>query len=114
MNPNYGTLRVWENVSKSWYNSLQVKVTHQATHGLMFNLNYAWSHSIDTGSTWHSGATSANGGAGGDGYSSDVTKPELDRGNSIFDIRHRLSFNYVYEIPYRKDQKGFIGHVLGG
>ncbi len=114
LNPNYGTLRVWENVSKSWYNSLQVKVTHQATRGLMFNLNYAWSHSIDTGSTWHSGATSANGAAGGDGYSSDVTKPELDRGNSIFDIRHRMSFNYVYEIPYRKDQRGFIGHVLGG
>jgi len=114
LNPNYGNLRVWENVSKSWYHGLQVSVRHQATRGLAFNANYAWSHSIDTGSTWHSGATSANGAAGGEGFSSDVTMPGLDRGSSIFDIRHRLSFSYVYEFPFYKDQKGFIGHVLGG
>ena len=114
LNANYGTLRVWENVSKSWYNSLQATLRHQVTRGLMFNANYAWSHSIDTGSTWHSGATTANGAAGGEGFSTDVTKPELDRGNSIFDIRHRLTFNYVYELPWHKAQQGFIGHVLGG
>jgi hypothetical protein len=114
LNPNYGRLRVWENVSKSWYNSLQAKLTRQMTRGLMFNATYAWSHAVDTGSTWHSGATTANGAAAGEGFSSDVTKPELDRGNSIFDIRHRLTFNYVYEFPWRKDQKGVIGHILGG
>ncbi len=114
LNPNYGNLRIWDNVSKSWYNGLQVGVKHQATRGLVFNANYAWSHSIDTGSDWHSGATSANGGAAGDGYSLDPTKPGLDRGNSTFDIRHRLSVNWVYEFPWMKEQKGFLGHVLGG
>ncbi|MBZ5541047.1 MAG: TonB-dependent receptor [Acidobacteriia bacterium] len=114
LNPNYGRLRVWENVSKSWYSGLQVAVRHQVTRGFAFNLNYAWSHSIDTGSDWHSGATSANGAAAGDGYSLDPTKPMLDKGNSTFDVRHRLSFNYVYEIPYMKEQKGFAGHLLGG
>jgi len=93
---------------------LQVAVRHQVTRGFAFNLNYAWSHSIDTGSDWHSGATSANGAAAGDGYSLDPTLPMLDKGNSTFDVRHRLSFNYVYEIPYMKEQKGFIGHLLGG
>jgi hypothetical protein len=78
------------------------------------NASYAWSHSIDTGSDWHSGATSANGSAAGDGYSLDVTKPGLDKGNSTFDIRHRLSVNWVYEFPWMKAQKGFLGHVLGG
>jgi hypothetical protein len=101
-------------VSKSWYNGLQVTVKHQATRGLAFNLNYAYSHSIDTGSDWHSGATSANGSAAGDGYSLDPTRPGLDRGNSTFDIRHRISFNYVYELPWMKEQKGFAGHVFGG
>ncbi|MBZ5701842.1 MAG: TonB-dependent receptor [Acidobacteriia bacterium] len=114
LNPNYGRLRVWDNVSKSWYSGLQVAVRHQVTRGFAFNLNYAWSHSIDTGSDWHSGATSANGSAAGDGYSLDPTMPMLDKGNSTFDIRHRLSFNYVYEVPFYKDQKGLIGHVLGG
>jgi hypothetical protein len=114
LNPNYGNLRIWDNVSRSWYNGLQASVRHQATRGLMFNANYTWSHSIDTGSDWHSGATSANGSAAGDGYSLDPTKPGLDRGNSTFDIRHRLSVNWVYEFPWMKAQKGFLGHVFGG
>jgi hypothetical protein len=114
LNPNYGRIRIWDNVSKSWYNSLQVSVKHQATKGLMFNFAYTWSHSIDTGSDWHSGATSANGAAAGDGYSLDVQRPFLDRGNSTFDIRQRLTFNYVWDIPGHADQKGFIGHLLGG
>ncbi|MBI3484293.1 MAG: hypothetical protein HY012_03970, partial [Acidobacteria bacterium] len=114
LNPNYGNLRVWENVSKSWYNALQVSVRRQMSHGLMFTVNYAWSHSMDTGSGWHSGAVTANGSAAGDGYSLDQTRPYLDRGNSTFDIRHRLVASYVWELPWFKDQKGFVGHVLGG
>ena len=114
LNTNYGNLRIWDNVSKSWYNGLQASVRHQASRGLVFNANYTWSHSIDTGSDWHSGATSANGAAAGDGYSLDPTKPGLDKGNSTFDIRHRLSVNWVYEFPWMKAQKGLIGHVLGG
>lgn len=114
LNINYGNLRVWENVSRSWYNSLQVSLRRQMSRGLMFTVNYTWSHSIDTGSGWHSGAVTANGGAAGDGYSLDHTRPLLDRGNSTFDIRHRLVFNYVWEFPWLKDQKGFIGHLLGG
>jgi hypothetical protein len=114
LNPNYNVLRAWQNTSRSWYDSLQVSVKHQATRGLAFNLDYAWSHSIDTGSGWHSSTTTANGGAAGDGYGLDPTVPGIDRGNSTFDIRHRLSFNYVYEFPWYKDQKGLVGHVLGG
>ena len=90
INSNYGTLRVWENAANSNYNSLQLAVKKQTSHGLLFNLNYTYSHSIDDGSTWHSGATTANGDAAGDGFTTDWTRPGLDRGNSIFDIRHRL------------------------
>ncbi|MBZ5527765.1 MAG: carboxypeptidase regulatory-like domain-containing protein [Acidobacteriia bacterium] len=114
LNPNYGRLRVWENVSKSWYSGLQASVKHQMSHGLAANFNYTWSHSIDTGSDWHSGATSANGAAAGDGYSLDPTMPMLDKGNSTFDVRHRVTLNYIYEIPYGKDQKGLMHKVLGG
>jgi len=97
-----------------WYNSLQANVKQQVTHGLTFNANYTFGHAIDVGSGWHSSTTTANGSAGGDGYLTDVTRPGLDRGNSTFDIRQRLTFNYVYEFPWMKDQKGFVGHALGG
>lgn len=113
-NPNYGTLRFWENAVNSNYNSLQFSVTNKMRHGLAFNLNYTWGHSIDGGSDWHSGATSANGAAAGDGYNADVARPQLDRGHSTFDFRHRLVFNYVWQLPWYKEQHGFVGHVLGG
>ncbi len=114
LNQNYGRLRVWENVVNSNYHSLQVALKKQASRGLSFNLDYTYSHSIDNGSTWHSGATTANGAAAGEGFTSDVTRPSLDRGNSLFDIRNRLVLNYVYELPFFHSQSGFAGHVLGG
>jgi hypothetical protein len=113
-NPNYGTMRFWENAVNSNYNSLQFTVTQKLKHGLAFNANYTYGHSIDEGSDWHSGATSANGAAAGDAYGLDVAHPNLDRGNSTFDFRHRLVFNYVWQMPWYKDQAGFVGHVLGG
>jgi hypothetical protein len=114
LNPNYGKLRVWENVNNSIYNSLQVSLTRQMSRGMQAAFHYTWGHAIDNGSTWHSGATSSNHEGAGEGYSSDQTMPQLDRGNSIFDIRHTLSFNYVVELPFFRDRGGVVYAVLGG
>jgi len=112
-NSNYATLRTWENSVNSNYNALQLSAKKQMGHGLLFNASYTYSHSIDEGSTWHSGSTTASGGSGGDGYATDDALPSLDRGNSVFDIRHRLVLNYVYELP-GQHLHGFVGTVLGG
>jgi len=112
-NPNYGTLRNWQNAVNGAYHGLQASLKHQMGHGLLFNASYTYSHSIDEGSTWHSGATTASGGAGGDGYSTDQALPGLDRGNSVYDIRHRLTLNYVYQLP-GQNLHGIAGAVLGG
>ena len=112
-NSNYGILRNWQNAVNSAYNGLQASLKRQMGHGLLFNASYTYSHSIDEGSTWHSGATTASGASGGDGYSTDQALPGLDRGNSVFDIRHRFTLNYVYELP-GKNLHGFMGAALGG
>jgi hypothetical protein len=114
LNPNYGRLRVWENVNNSNYNALQASVTKQMSHGLQFAVHYTYGHAIDNGSTWHSGATSSNHEGAGEGYSTDQTLPGLDRGNSIFDIRHTLSFNYVWELPIFRNRGGLLEAALGG
>ena len=106
-------MRNWQNAVNGAYNGLQASLKKQMGHGLLFNVSYTYSHSIDEGSTWHSGATTASGGAGGDGYSTDQAIPGLDRGNSVFDIRQRLVLNYVYQLP-GKNLHGFAGAVLGG
>ncbi|HKY29285.1 MAG TPA: hypothetical protein VJM12_15200, partial [Pyrinomonadaceae bacterium] len=37
-----------------------------------------------------------------------------DRARSTFDRPLRLSGNFVYELPWFQEQRGFVGHVLGG
>jgi outer membrane receptor for ferrienterochelin and colicin len=113
LNQNFGRLRAWENAVNSNYNSLQASVKRQMSRGVLFNVDYTYSHSIDNGSTWHSGATTANGTAAGEGFTTDQTLPGLDRGDSIYDIRHRLVVNYVWQLP-GQNLKGAAGAVVGG
>jgi len=100
-------------VVNSNYNSLQASLKRQMSHGLLVNVDYTYSHSTDEGSTWHSGSTTANGSAGGEGFTTDPLHPEFDRGNSIYDIRHRLVINHVWQLP-GQNTKGFLGQVIGG
>ena len=37
-----------------------------------------------------------------------------NRAVSLFDRTHRASFTYVYEIPFFREQRGALGHILGG
>jgi hypothetical protein len=113
INGNYGTMRQWSNSVSSNYHGLQASLKKAMAHGLAFNVNYTWSHAIDTGSTWHSGATSSNGAAGGEGYNTDYELPEADRGNAIFDVRHRLVANWTWDLPTLKDANAFVRHVFG-
>jgi outer membrane receptor protein involved in Fe transport len=113
LNPNYGTMRQWQTVTPSRYNGLQVQLRKQMSHGLMMNANYTWSHSLDGDSGWHSAVTSANGAAAGDGYTTDQTRQGLDYGNSVYDIRHRLVLNYLYQLP-GQSLHGPVGAVAGG
>jgi len=112
-NPNYAVLRQWANANNSNYNAFQLQVRKQMSRGVLFNANYTWSHSIDNGSSWHDAATTAAGAAAGDGYSTDLTNQGLDRGNSIYDIRHRLSLNYVWNLP-GQNLHGAEGALIGG
>jgi hypothetical protein len=114
LNPNQGFLRVWENAGNSIYHGLQLSVQKRMSHGLQVGGNYTWSHVIDSGSAWHSGATTANGFSAGDAVTTDLTIPGLDRGNATFDIRQRLTFNYVWELPSFQKTHRALGTVLGG
>jgi len=108
----FGRIRTWENSVNSNYDGLQVVFDKRMSHGVEWHANYVWSHSLDERSTWHSGATTANGAA--EGFSMDQAIPGLDYGNSTFDVRHTFSNSFVWQLPWLQSQKGFAGHVLGG
>jgi len=84
-----------ESAAKSNYNSLQVTYRIDNWHGFTSGLNFAWSHSIDTASDGEDYVPNA-------AQPTDSTQPQLNRGNSNFDVRKRLTWNFVYNFPNRK------------
>jgi hypothetical protein len=84
--PQYGSINMTTTGMVSTYHALQVVFRKRASHGLTFNLNYTWSHSLDN----------ALGVFGG--YADDHNAL-LDFGNSDFDVRHNLEFDTSYSIP---------------
>ena len=79
----------------SAYNGMLATLHKNSTHGLQFDINYTWSHSIDNVSLV------ANSYAyGGYGFICDVLRPRLCRGNSDFDVTNYLNGNVLYQLPF--------------
>ncbi len=82
-----------ESSANSNYNALQASFRVNGWHGLLSTLNYTWSHSIDDASDGEDFVPIA-------AQPNDSTAPiGLNRGNSNFDIRSRLTWNFIYEFP---------------
>jgi outer membrane receptor protein involved in Fe transport len=83
----------------SIYNSLQTSFRIDNWHGLTSTFNYTWSHSIDDSSD-------------GEDYVPNAAQPDnsqaanrFNRGNSNFDVRNRIAWNFIYEIPNSADSR---------
>lgn len=90
-----------ESRSKSSYNSLQLRYQQRLDSGLSVLGSYTWSKSLDDASGFFSSAGDPN-------FPQDSFNVGAERGRSNFDIAHRLSLSYSYDLPIGK------GHKLGG
>ena len=81
-----------ESAANSSYNSLQASWRINGWHGLTSTLNYTWSHSIDDASDGEDYVPNA-------AQPTDSTNLSSNRGNSNFDIRNRLTWNFIYDFP---------------
>jgi outer membrane receptor protein involved in Fe transport len=84
-----------ESSASSYYHSLQTSLHVNGWHGLTSAANFVWSHSIDTASD---GVDFVPNGA----QPNDSTRPNLEKGNSNFDLRRRFTWTYVYQFPNLK------------
>ena len=79
----------------SSYNGLLATLHKNSSHGLQFDLNYTWSHSIDNVSLI------ANSYAfNGYGFLCDITRPRICRADSDFDVTNYLNGNFLYQLPF--------------
>jgi hypothetical protein len=81
-----------ESSASSTYHSLQTSLRLNAWRGLTSAVNFVWSHSIDNASDSEDFIPNAS-------QPNNSTAPNLERGNSNFDIRRRFTWNFGYELP---------------
>jgi hypothetical protein len=107
LDPRFGAVTQLDTGANSHYNGLQMTAEKRLGHGLQVQVNYTWSHCIDTVS---------NGGflpfsAGG------ILSPlpgdlGRNRGPCDYDVRQNLTAGYAYQLPVKVRNR--LGLVLNG
>lgn len=81
------------------YHGLQSTLTHRYTNGLQVEAAYTWSKTIDETSTGNTAFNTAV---------NDQTSLQDSYGLSDFDRTHRLTLEYVYELPFLRTAHGLL------
>jgi hypothetical protein len=82
-----------ESSASSTYHSLQTSLRANSWRGLTTAVNFVWSHSIDNASDSEDFIPNA-------AQPNNSFAPNLERGNSNFDIRRRFTWNFGYLLPH--------------
>jgi hypothetical protein len=111
-NPQFDDITFEESSANSNYNSLQVRFQQRLDFGLSVLSSYTWSKSIDNASSFFSSAGDPN-------FPQDSFNTRGERGRSNFDVRHRLTLSYGYDLPFGKGRTflagdGFFPTILTG
>jgi outer membrane receptor protein involved in Fe transport len=104
-NPNFFQIFFSTPDVNSNYNALNLNLTRRFSKGLQMQANYRWSKSIDNLSYE------------GPGFVTNQTFPQnnhSERGPSDFDARHNFNLSAVYELPFFRGRRDFVGRALGG
>ena len=111
INPQYGLINFRTNGGDSIYHGMNFKLETRNLRrvGLTMRANYTWSHSIDDNSATF---TTDNAGASNLGVL-DPLNPKIDRGDSDFDVRHRLALSAVWAEPFFS-KRGLANAIAGG
>ena len=98
----YGAINDRATTYTSNYNSLQVSLNRRMSKGLTVGLSYTWSKLLST-NPYDRGLSAY-----------DTYDLKQSYGPSTLNTPQIFIFNYVYDFPFYKSQKGLIGHLLGG
>ena len=97
----YGAIRISENSGRSTYHSLQISADRRYFNGFKMGVAYTLGKSEDNGSNKR-----------------DVIFNSYDDGSywgpSSYDRRHVLTFHYIYDLPFWRDERSLVKNLLGG
>jgi outer membrane receptor protein involved in Fe transport len=104
----FGSFGLKANDGNNNFNALQVSLHRRFVRGLLFQTNYMWSHGI----------TDASLGSGESVAIQNMSCRACDRSSSNIDVRHNLTANGVYELPFGQGKQflkgGLPSRICGG
>ena len=99
-----------DSIGESRFHALSINARKRLQKGISLQATYQYGHSIDD-------ASSVNG-AGNNTVPQNDQRIDLEFGNSTFDVRHRLTGNFVTELPFGQGRlffkTGRMSHALDG
>ena len=107
---NFTNLRIRNNGAWSKYNGLQNEIKMRTFHGLTADVAYTWSKATDNVSEIFSSTG---------GVTTPIAQNPFDpnngeRGVAAQSFPHVVATYWIYELPWMKNQQGFLGHAFGG
>ena len=106
--PQFGRVDTKSSGSSTNFNGLQLSLQRSFQSGFLVGAQYMWSHALDEGSL----------GGGESTAPQNVSCRSCEYGNTNQDIRHTLTVNWVYELPFGANrqylQDGVMQHIFGG
>jgi hypothetical protein len=100
-----GAINRFETTARSRYDSLQVQLRGRLQNSLQYQVSYVWSHALDD-------ASDVFDLAGASALPQDNFNFAAEYGNANFDTRHRLSYDFIYDVPSAKDRRGIAAALL--
>jgi outer membrane receptor protein involved in Fe transport len=102
----HGLIRNRENTAQSLYHAMQSRFDGRSFNQLTWGISYTFSKALDNASEVFSFQESA--------APQNPFDRSHERSYSGFDRRQVFSMNWVWDVPFYKDQHGLVGRVLGG
>jgi len=120
LDPQFSSQLYFGNKSYSNYHGLLTSLHKKMSHGLQFDINYTFSHSIDNSSTIANNATGTNDTGGYGGFLCDAIQLRSCRANSDFDVTHLVSADGLFDLPFGRGRwlggnaSGWLNRLIGG
>jgi hypothetical protein len=117
LNPQFGGALYITNKGFSNYHGLLTTLHKRMSHGLQFDINYTYSHSLDNISA---PANQSFGSNGAGGIMCDSILISSCYGNSDFDVTHVITAYGLYELPIGRGKMfaskvpGWLNQIIGG
>jgi hypothetical protein len=101
-------------IANSSYNALEASLSKRLGHGVSFLASYTYSHAIDDVSSFNISGSGSVQVAGENDLAQNPNDLAAERGNSLFDARHRFVLSYEWALPFFAHGNSLTKAVLGG